>query len=89
MRERHGEGRARRPPDSFSGVYRDALEHARPLADGALLWRVYELPPPSYDRRRGGTLVFEHAAVIRCVRDYPADWRTLDDRELLRLCRRR
>ena len=73
-------------PESFSQLYRAAVERSRSLADGPLVWRVYELPAPLYDRRQGSSLVFEHASIIRRLRDYPSDWRRLDDGELLRLC---
>lgn len=61
-------------------------------ADNALLitidherWRVYELPPASYDRRGGNTLVFETDGVIRRVRIFPDDWRDLSPEALLAL----
>jgi hypothetical protein len=48
-------------------------------------WRIYELGPASYDRRGSNTLVFESDGVIRRVRNYPGDWRSLSPRELLAL----
>ena len=48
-------------------------------------WRVYELPPGSYDRRGSNTLVFESDGVMRRVRNYPANWRCLSVQELLAL----
>ena len=48
-------------------------------------WRIYELAPASYDRRGSNTLVFESDGVMRRVRSYPADWRSLSPRELLAL----
>lgn len=48
-------------------------------------WRIYELSPASYDRRGSNTLVFETDGVIRRVRNYPEDWRTLSVPELLAL----
>ncbi|HWE41720.1 MAG TPA: hypothetical protein VG432_04400 [Gemmatimonadaceae bacterium] len=53
------------------------LEHER--------WRVYELPPASYDRRGGNTLVFETEGVIRRVRNFPDNWRELSPEALLAL----
>ena len=73
-------------PDSFSHLYRTALERSRSLPDGPMVWRVYELPSTSYDRRHGNSLVFEHASIIRRLRNYPSEWRRLDDAALLRLC---
>jgi hypothetical protein len=75
--------------ESFSRLYRNAVEHSRLVADGPVVWRVYELPAPSYDRRQGSSLVFEHSSIMRRLRDYPADWRGLDDGALLRLCNQR
>ena len=48
-------------------------------------WRVYELPPASYDRRAANTLVFETYGVIRRVRNFPHDWRALPPVALLAL----
>ena len=50
------------------------------------MWRVFELVM-SYDRR-GPSLVFETDGVVRRVRNYPADWRSLPDDELLALSER-
>lgn len=50
--------------------------------DGSM-WRVFELVA-AYDRR-GPSLVFETDGVMRRVRVYPPDWRTLSDRDLLAL----
>ena len=48
-------------------------------------WRVYELPPASFDRRAGNTLVFEFDGVVRRVRNYPETWRDLSVAALVRL----
>ena len=48
-------------------------------------WRIYELPPSSYDRRGSNTLIFESDGVMRRVRSFPADWRELDVDALLSL----
>lgn len=45
-------------------------------------WTVRELPPPSYDRRRGPSLLFSADDVWRRVRRYPADWHQRPDAEL-------
>ena len=47
------------------------------------LWRVYELSGATYDRR--SSLVFESEHVVRRLRNYPRDWRSLGNEELLRL----
>jgi len=48
-------------------------------------WMVRELPPPSYDRRRGPSLLFSADDVWRRVRRYPADWQERTDAELYTL----
>jgi hypothetical protein len=48
-------------------------------------WRVYEQPVSDYDRRRGTSLIFASEAAVRRVRDFPADWKSLSDEELVRL----
>ncbi|MDB4908843.1 MAG: hypothetical protein JWO05_3627 [Gemmatimonadetes bacterium] len=51
-------------------------------------WRVFEMEYP-YDRRRGRVLVFDCAEVVRRVRDYPSNWRELDDTALEELAQAR
>lgn len=60
-------------------------EHALIITLDHEEWRIYELGPASYDRRGGNTLVFESDGVIRRVRNYPADWRSLSIADLLAL----
>ena len=48
-------------------------------------WRVYELGPGSYDRRGPNSLIFESDGVVRRVREFPADWRSLSPKALLAL----
>jgi hypothetical protein len=48
-------------------------------------WHVSERSFAGYDRRRGSSLIFASDAVVRRVRDYPADWHTLSDEALLAL----
>ena len=55
-------------------------EKARPLHAHGEVWLVYEVAQP-YDRR-GPSLVFECAKLVRRVRNYPAKWRDLSDRDL-------
>ena len=45
-------------------------------------WRVYERAYPAIDRRTGTCLIFESDKVIRRVRDFPPNWRSLSDDEL-------
>lgn len=53
-------------------------------ADGTR-WHVSERPFADYDRRRGLSLIFASDAAVRRVRDFPPDWHSLDDEELLAL----
>lgn len=49
------------------------------------VWLVREMRSPSYDRRDSASLVFLTDEVMRRVRDYPAEWRTLSDEALYAL----
>ena len=61
-------------------------------------WQVWEVPAPDPAQHRGGKylaselqhgwLRFESASERRRLADYPADWETLPDRALVRLCMR-
>jgi hypothetical protein len=53
-------------------------------ADG-VHWHAYERQVDDYDRRSGMSLIFASEAAVRRVRNFPADWRTLSDAELLAL----
>jgi len=48
-------------------------------------WVVVEIKDAPYDRRGGKSLVFSTDGVMRRIRDYPGDWLTLSDEELVRL----
>ena len=70
--------------DAVSAV-RAAKRDAKSLTTPGVVWWVYELPATAYDRRATPSLVFESESVIRRVRNYPPDWRRLDEKELARL----
>jgi hypothetical protein len=53
-------------------------------ADGGR-WRVYEQAFSDYDRRSGLSLIFSGDSAMRRVRNYPRDWMTLTDAELVKL----
>jgi hypothetical protein len=53
-------------------------------AEGAR-WRVFEQQFADYDRRTGQSLIFSSDAAVRRVRDYPPNWISLSDEELLAL----
>jgi hypothetical protein len=57
---------------------------ARWLLVGGEQWSVYEDEDP-YDRRRGPSLVFEGADVVRRVKRFPENWRELDGDTLFAL----
>jgi hypothetical protein len=48
-------------------------------------WTVREVDARGYDRRGGGALIFASDTAVRLVRDYPADWATRSDDDLLDL----
>ena len=53
-------------------------------ADGTR-WQVSERPFADYDRRRGLSLIFASDAAVRRVREYPGNWHSLTDDELIAL----
>lgn len=53
-------------------------------ADGTR-WQVSERPFADYDRRRGLSLIFASDAAVRRVREYPENWHSLTDDELIAL----
>ncbi len=53
-------------------------------ADGTR-WHVSERPFADYDRRRGVSLIFASDAAVRRVREYPENWFSLSDAELIAL----
>jgi hypothetical protein len=70
----------------------DRPEHAAPIAfvehvDGAYLrWSVVEVDAGAVPAaRRARCLLFTREGCIHRVRDYPADWRTLDPDALVAL----
>ena len=74
-------------PTSASDISR-ARREGRVVHGEESVWRVYELVQ-RFDRRHGPVLVFESDTVMRTVRDFPSDWRTLHDDELIQLSWRR
>ena len=48
-------------------------------------WIVYEVAVPPFDRRGGTHLIFESPEVVRRVRLFPSDWKTLTDTDLYAL----
>jgi hypothetical protein len=73
------------PGLTFSAALLAARRSARELICEEGCWLVYEIPAPAYDRRRSPCLVFETEGAFHRMRDYPAEWRELDDAALLAL----
>jgi hypothetical protein len=48
-------------------------------------WQVSERPFADYDRRHGLSLIFASDAAVRRVREYPENWFSLSDTELIAL----
>ena len=65
-----------RVPETRSRTYAD---------DDAQMWYVSEQPFSEYDRRSGYSLIFTSELAVRRVRDYPANWFDLSERELAAL----
>jgi hypothetical protein len=53
--------------------------------DDGMCWHVSERPFAEYDRRRGTSLIFASDLAVRRVRDYPADWYSLPEPQLIAL----
>lgn len=71
--------------EQSTDVLRDAQKKGRTISVEHMHWLVYELPPGSYDRRATPSLVFDSDGIVRRVREYPPDWRTLSDENLFAL----
>lgn len=73
-------------PRSDAAIPEAAPEASRTLRDAeGQHWRVYEKPYDALDRRSGLSLIFASEGAVRRVRNYPADWATLPDDELMKL----
>jgi hypothetical protein len=71
-----------RRPSAFELLRLEKRASARRLLIDGVEWLAYELPPQELDRRCGASLVFESASMMRRVRGYPSNWRSLSDEEL-------
>ena len=52
------------------------------IDDEGITWEVREIANPDYDRRSGTSLIFESTGAVRRVRNFPANWVELPEREL-------
>lgn len=68
------------PSDGFELVPRSG---ERRILAGNEAWSVYESRAPNTDN--GPSLIFESMKIVRRIRDYPADWRALNDQDLYAL----
>jgi hypothetical protein len=75
-------------PHSFE-VLREAQQSGRLVVVQGVRWLVYDLPPLTFDRRKTPSLVFESDNLIRRLRNFPAKWRGLSDKDLFALSRTR
>jgi hypothetical protein len=67
------------PPSASDGFQRRFVD------EEGRAWRVREARVPPYDRRNGVVLLFESNEVLRIVRTYPENWRTLSNADLMQL----
>ena len=68
-------------------VDRSAAYRTRTIRDlEGRTWIVRETPLPAFDRRSGSCLIFERAEVVRRVRNFPANWLDLSEKELSLVC---
>jgi len=59
---------------------------SRSFVDGdGVHWTVYEQAFGDYDRRSSSSLIFNSDFAVRRVRNYPANWLELSERELMEL----
>ena len=61
------------------------MRTARQIVVEDVVWLVYELVPFPFDRRSTPSLIFENEQIMRRVRNYPPEWRTLTDIDLFAL----
>lgn len=73
----HHDSLTANPPMHIIGLSRTVV------AQDHISWLVREMSATPSDHRRTPTLLFETGAVIRRVRNYPADWRELSDLALM------
>ena len=55
------------------------------IDDDGARWVVYEQALTEYDRRNGGSLIFNSDFAVRRVRNFPENWMALSDAELTKL----
>lgn len=74
------------PHDSPDSVTSTDSPAERFFVDGeGTRWRVFEQVNTVFDRRRSRSLIFASESAVRRVREFPENWITLSDDELLAL----
>jgi hypothetical protein len=72
--------------DDTIGRIESAESPVRYIVDGEQRrWAVREIASNQYDRRDSRDLVFVSRDIVRRVRNYPAEWYSLDDAALYAL----
>jgi hypothetical protein len=74
------------PPISVQSSQDSSTPPSRTFVDDdGAHWTVYEHAFGEYDRRSSRSLIFNSDSAVRRVRNYPANWLELSERELMEL----
>lgn len=74
------------PPISVQSSQDSSTPPSRSFVDDdGARWTVYEQAFGEYDRRSSRSLIFNSDSAVRRVRNYPANWLELSERELMEL----
>ena len=74
------------PPISIPSAQESSTPPTRSIVDDdGAHWTVYEQAFGDYDRRSSNSLIFSSEFAVRRVRNYPANWMELSQRELMEL----
>ena len=75
-----------KPPIPVQSAHDNDTPPSRSIVDeDGAHWKVYEQAFGEYDRRSSTSLIFNSDFAVRRVRNYPANWLELSERELLEL----
>lgn len=74
------------PPIPVQSSQESSTPQSRSFVDhDGVHWTVYEQAFGEYDRRSSSSLIFNSDSAVRRVRNYPANWLDLSERELMEL----
>jgi hypothetical protein len=74
------------PPISVQSSQDSSTPPSRSFVDeDGAHWTVYEQAFGDYDRRSSSSLIFSSEFAVRRVRNFPANWLELSERELIEL----